>query len=813
MSDVKTERRLEALTKWAHWASAQGYPVPSSAELADIAAEPTAWRDRITSVAAHAWGHTIDYVIKQQRFGVVSDEIVRSLSDEYVRPNGPIGATASAATEEVPVVARESAPPIQSHVAPDEAIAAQEVSVTDELVAWRERRIADGADGADLIKVTTLRNLVKFGYTDAETIGKKLPGQAAYLAREIAEIIARFDRSITSTTASNTPSSPPGVTPARTAPPPRPEASVTATPPSEHEHRNVPRAQVGLLHLTHDDFCEYRYVTPDSQRDTATPRQIKITPLEAGVRLSFEAFVPEAGKMVIYRVVAADGSPPRKPEAGDLVGATTALQVEDRRPLRTAVRSYQVWCHVGVDQDDAARNNPFLLAKGHEISPVSDFEIHITEGRISGEWTVFPGAHRVKVYRIPLDGVARIDDPQHEICRGQANVDGFADWDAEPGLRYLYRACAEIAIDGITQLSRPVEHEVTIPVTLTPVVDLSITPSAVESGRVDIVWTAPPIGRVKIYWADSRPRADVGQQRDLTQSRLSIVDGFREENRIHGPTERFGEDRARIAGVAFPPDWPRVYVTPVTVLGEEVRVGVTQVETRQLPPVSNAEIIERFDTEMVTFGWPAEAASVLVYVGGPTMAVDEIVQRNKPVDEIWQAKYERDGGVIFDKQLEAKGCTVVLVPVNYSQREAIPGEPTALHYAGLHRIYYQLVPQRNDPTRYLNELHLATDLEVDSSIALTMVNRRDRLPLSPSDGELVYFYSPDGDERLPQCLIQELKKGRHVTGWRADWTLQRGYFRLFLTSQADTTKRYALADPPVQTLFFSPDIPPPGAPQ
>lgn len=801
MSDVKTARRLEALAKWANWANDQGFAVPSADVLADIATEPAGWRERVTSAPAHAWGPTIDYVFHQQKFGVNADEIVRSLPDEYARPSGPIEPSSPSEVQ----VGRGTLPTPPE--APRTAPPASDAPVVEALVAWRERRIADGADGVDSIKVTTLRNLVKFGYSDGETISKKLPGPAAYLGNEIASIISSF------------------------ATPPAPEHSAAATSvaaeparpaaPLAGAHRRdeprppsppPPRAEAGLLDLTHDDFCEYRYLRTDAEEAvTVTPSGMRIVPTDDGLRLSYEPFFADAGKMVIYRVVAADGSPPRKPEAGDLVGVTTALRIDDRRALRAAVRAYQVWCHVGVDQEDAARNNPFLLARGQEVSPVSHFEIHLQEGRISGEWTAFPGAHRVRVYRIPMDGLARMDDPQHEICRGETNIDGFADLDAEPGLRYTYRACAEVSIDGATQLSRPVDVEVTVPVTLTPVSDLTISPSEVEPGRIDITWTAPPIGRVRVYWDSERPRADIGQQHDFTQSQLSIVPGFLEANRIKGPTDQLDGGRARIAAVAWPTTWPRVYLTPVTVLGEQVRVGGMRVETRPLPPVSNPEILERYDTEMVTFGWPREATFVLVYVGSTTMPPQEIVERNKPVDEIWQTRYERDGGVTFDKKLAAKGCTIVLVPVNYSEGQAVHGELTALSYPGLHRLRYSLAPERGNPTRFLTELHLSNDLDIDSAIALTMVNRPDRLPLSSTDGDPVYFVPRDGGEWTPQCLIPELKKGDHATGWRADWTRQRGFFRLFVSSQADPTKRYALADPPVGALYFDPSIPVPGA--
>ncbi len=825
MSDAKTARRLDALTNWARWAAAGGHTVPSDDELACIAADPDHWRDHTESPATAAWAHTIAHVLLQLKCGVSPDYIVDTLSDELTRPDGPV---------QTP----QSTPPqagIADDSADEEAHAAGEADSSQEqalqaLIAWRQTRMLDQADGADQIKLATLRRILALGYTDSETIGKLLPGRAAYLGGEIADVVSRFSGSGEANTPDTDPApGRPSVDPRQPGPEPQPAQhpsqnaaaqSVTRQPvsrtpdPAETAPRPV-REPAGLLALTHNDFCEYQYQRPaEGDAPAAAPGPIRVTPINGGRRLSFDPFVPDSGKMVIYRVVAADGSYPRKPEAGDLVGVTTGLSVEDMLGFRAAVRTYQVWCHVGVDQEDAVRNNPHLLARGHQVSPVSEFEIHISEGRISGEWTAFPGASRVRVDRVPMDGTAGSDHRQYEICRGEPNLEGFADWAAEPGRRYLYKAYAEVSVDGVKQLSDPLEEEVSVPVSLTAVEDLALTPNGVDLARIDMTWTAPPIGRVRLYWASARPRADLGQQRDLTKSALQIVEGFREENRIKGPTDKLEGGKARMAGVTWPQDWPRVYITPVTELGEQVRVGATRVETRQLPAVNNAEIVERYDTEMVTFGWPSEAASVLVYVGSTTAAVEEIIERNSPVEEIWRTKYERDGGITFDRRLEEKGCTVVLVPVNYSQREAVQGQPTALSYPGLHRIRYDLAKLTGDPTRYLAELHLTNSLDIDSPITLTMVNRLDRLPLSATDGDLVYFVPRGGGEHSPQFYIPELKKGpRWATGWCVDLTRPRGYFRLFISSQADPTRKYALSDPPIADLYLDPTILAPGTAQ
>ena len=818
MASAREERRLTALTKWAASAAARGHGVPTAEELAAIAADPTDWRDSIDSLEVRAWADAIAHVLHQDKFGVVADEIVRQLTDELAEPSEPVSATSAPAATDPS--AQEFAPGrhrtgAEAKETPRPADA--QTSLVSTLVEWRERKVAEGTPGADLIKEVTLRNLVKFGYTDGDTIGKKLPDQAAHLGTEIASIIGEFSQA-TAASAPGTPTPTPPAAPVAESPPILPPPPPPVSPPPPVRVSSVPpqpetpsQPAGGLLNLTDADFCEYQYPRSDSDEAKRTLEHVSATRFDGGVRLRFDAHVPEAGKMVIYRVVAGDGLVPRNPEAGELIGATTSLRIDDHRPLRTALRVYQVWCHVGIDLEDAALTNAFLLAQGQQISPVMDFAVHVDDGgRVSGEWTTFPGVNRVCVYRIPLDG-SRIDDPQHEIRRGQKNDNGFSDFDASPGAQYLYRACAEVAVQGATQLSDPMEQEITVPAVLKPVDDLTISPNAHDPSRLDVAWTEPALGQVRVYWSNARPRAGVGQQQDFTKSQLAVVDGFQEQNRIKGPTDDLEGGRSAITSVGWPSDWPRVYVTPVTVLGEQVRVGVTRVEARPVPPVSNPRILERFDTEMVTFGWPKDAARVLAFVGSINASAEELVKDNEPVHQITMSGYERDGGITFERKLEAKGCSVALVPVSFSQGEAVHGEPAVLRYPGLHRLRYSLVPLRGNPTRFLNELRLTSELDIDSPIALTMVNNRDRLPLSPSDGEGVSFFHREGGDSSPQCLIEDMKKGEASTGWFADWTHQRGFFRLFVSSRIDATRRYALADPPIGSLFLSHDIP--GPPQ
>lgn len=797
MADAKDSKRLEALTIWAQRAAAAGIPTPGGDELASIAAHPTNWAERVASPVLAAWAPTIDHLLHQIKFGVSPVSAVDQLPDELTRPSSDLPAPE-------PEPAPADPPPSVTESAPEpEAPSTDGPSpIVEALIRWRAGRIAEGAEGADLIKDVTLRNLVKFGHTDGQQIGKKLPGPAAYLGREIADVIAEFADPI-----ANAPAPPPAAAAPEQPPPPQPQLIPPPTP--EVQPPTLPtapprqeRTEGVLLNLTHSDFCDYEY--GDSEV-TAGPITIKAT--ADGLRLAFEPFIPEAGKMVIYRVVSGDDSEPFKPEAGDLVAVTTALQVHDNRYLSCAVRSYQVWCHVGIDHEDARHNQPFLLAKGEEVSPVDDFVVNEDEGRVIGRWTTFPGTRAVRVFRIPLEGSTPVrDDPRNQISADKPNLTGFVDTEATRGMRYLYRAMAEVTVGSSVRLSRPRQQEVLVSVVLAGVEDLEVS-IAEDNSRFDLTWTTPEAGHVRVYRVSTPPPPGL-EGGEMPEAALQ-VQGFTEDTLIKDPVVPADATHSRIGGVPWPASWERAYLTPVTVLGGNARIGATKIQTRPLPPVSDAEIIERFDTEFVTFGWPPGAAAVLAYVGSTTLSPEEICDRSQPLAEMSAGEYRRDGGLILPRPLEPKGCTVCLVPVAYSRGEQVRGQITALHYPGLHRLRYDLVPQQV-PSRYVMEIKIESNLDIESPVGFVMRKRPDRFPLGPDDGELVYFLPPEGGEPLPQWVLSQLPRGEHMTGCRVDWTHHRGFFRLFISSQADPNKRYALADTSLHRLWFSPAV---GAPE
>ncbi|MFT4201968.1 MAG: hypothetical protein QM634_14675, partial [Gordonia sp. (in: high G+C Gram-positive bacteria)] len=177
---VSAQDLITALQQWAAGASADGLPVPANGELDAIAAAPGTWRQAATPIAQW-WGPTIDHLLAQVDLGVLPTIAVAHLPAALAHPATPPPAGVADHRAPDPVAA-----PPDDQRPPDPA-----TDLTAELIAWRGRKIAEGAPGAETIKDITLRNLAKRAPVTAEQIRKKLPG-AAGLVDDLAAVFARF---------------------------------------------------------------------------------------------------------------------------------------------------------------------------------------------------------------------------------------------------------------------------------------------------------------------------------------------------------------------------------------------------------------------------------------------------------------------------------------------------------------------------------------------------------------------------------------------------------------------------------------------
>ncbi|WP_161928738.1 hypothetical protein [Gordonia crocea] len=794
-----------ALEQWAAGVAASGRAAPADRELEAIARRPDTWRTDINASAeAQYWGATIDHLIGQVRLGVLPTIAVAHVPSGLEPAEPP---PAPAPPPEDPAAGRHWA----STTGPTAVPAAAEPTgdpveeLTAALIAWRGAKIAEGAPGAETIKDLTLRNLAKRTPVTAEQLRKKLPGAGA-LVEELAGVFARFGGA----ESAPAPAGPAAAAPAATAPTPAAAAPAPATvPPAQPTEAPAPSVarsvavDPDLRPLTHADFPEYQYLTSEHE-----PGPITIATTPDGVRLSWEPCREAAA--VIYRVVSGDGPiGPHKPEAGEQVVVTVGTSAEDSRFLTSAVRYFQVWAHLGDDEGSARAAQPVKWAVGEEISPVEDMRLTEDEGRVVGEWSAFDGTQAVRVFRIPLDeGGPITTDPRYQISVADLNLNGFVDAEAPRGRRYLYRAQAEVPVGNQLRLSRPAQQEILVSVKLTPIDDLDVSISETNS-QFDLTWTTPEGGQeVRVYRFQQPPPAGL-EREDLALDALS-PQGFNDATRVRHPVKAGADPtHSQMSGVPWPSGWDRAYLTPVTVASGKARIGTTQVLARPLAAVVDPHIIERFHCEMITFGWPRGAAAVRAYIGQPGVPAEQLCH-GRPFGEVSAEQYERDGALILARPLTLKGCQVVLVAVSYSAGREIVGEPVGIVYPGLARIAYNLELQPSAP-RHVVRLMLHSESPVTDLPPLVLVHRPDRLPLDPTDGRTLRFYSERTQQQVPHCQVDgELVPGRMSTEWVVDLTDFTGYVRLFVHDGSRAGRRpIALLDPPMGVLRLVPQPPPP----
>lgn len=647
------------------------------------------------------------------------------------------------------------------------------------LHALRQREIDACRLQLGVLKDAHLQQIIRSNRRGIADIEPMLPRKAKDLAAEIAAVLESHVQTE------------PGADAASVASADDPSDNATAAPAAASAST---AATDGLLAMDSDDFAEYEHGDND-----ALPGTLSITPQPGGGhRIEWEPLAVRPGQTVVYRVVANEVHRAYKPEAGRLLAATRGHRAVDSAPPASAVRFVQVWCHTGADIDDAAQSQPVLIAEGQILSPVVDLLVQEDEGTVIGQWSAWPGTTKVRVLRIPLDGTTGVDtDARHRILATETNIGGFVDAEAQRGRRYLYRAIGEVEVDGRTMLSPPAHAEVAVSVVLEAVDDLTVhTHGGGADARFDLEWTSPAAGTVVMYRTESGPKPGLGKDA-LADIALEVSGGLPRAARLVHPVVPGDDGTRRMLNVSWPRGWVRAYFTPVTVLDDMVYVGTTVTATRPLPALRDVRIIERSAEQVLTFPWPAGAASVSVHLSQREVTADQVLEQ-QPEAEISRSQYERDGGLHLSKPLPPHGCSVHVVPVAYTAGQRIVGVPTTVDYPGLLRIAYDVtaVPGGNTVS-----IRLASEVETNTAPPFVLVHNASRLPLSKRDGHpLEVRPSHARQESGARSFHPQRLGGGQGESWVADISNLTGYIRVFADVGPEKGKLIALIDPPMERI-------------
>lgn len=804
MRDQKYDARLSALTLWAGMVASRGYVPPAAEDLGLIAEHKKIDVPGVDQTLVGPWRDALKELLKLVTFSIADPHL--QLGPEFDAP-GP-GAVRPA---QVPKG--------------DPAFLA--------LKAWRDKAIAEERFAPGYLKEAQLRLVTNSKHRTETQIRSNFPPAVAEYAGEIALVLSGLDPARpagqTGNLAEQAPARPvlptlsarllavsensestrgaaPAVMPA--APPSQPVSTAPPAPakaPAAAMPTALPMPSASApdtaLEIDPSGFASFDYAPQ-------APARVKIDTRKDPQGRRWYSWVPAQtdSAVKIYRLVSSDEHQPYAPDQADLVAATTAGEAIDERPLAAAARYLQVWLNEGPDVAEAMAAQPALYAGGEYVGEVSDVDIKEDEGHVVGRWTVLPGTKRVQIFRIPAERAATGGgDQRYRIQPDLNNLRGFVDAEAERGKVYLYQVCAEAAVDDDIRLSNPVTCTVRISAVLEPVTDMCIDmhPDS-DPPLLNLSWSIPAGGTVVVYRTEKPPQAGI-ELKPLSEDSLNI-DGLLPGSRLSNPVEE-ADGKATMLSVPWPSGWTRAYFTPVTLLGKMAHVGTTIFKTRN-DKVRNPRILERINSQILTFEWPDGADSVMVYHG--PAGQDPELSLNSRAMEISQHDYLRRGGLHFTQSLPSQGCDLHLVPVSFEAGTRVSGSITTVNYPSILRLNYQLLMVKNMLGKLTGvSVAVQTSEEVQAMPAFVLVYNQDRLPLTARDGVALNMV-PNIDAAMAPIRRFTPGTGSGIGGpvsWKSDpgsWAMDvsptGGYVRLFADLPVEVLRQVALLDPPMTCL-------------
>jgi len=585
-----------------------------------------------------------------------------------------------------------------------------------------------------------------------------------------------------------------------------PSASPTFTPPGPVESDDPPTECDDPLDV--DEPLEGGFAEAHSATDQPATIVIDQVNGDTGTTYRWPAL---PGPVTIYRVVVSDEQRPPVPEMGEVVATTTATSALDDAPVDGLFRFVQVWANTGGSIAAAKANQPLLHAECvrvgevHEASGAADF------GQVSLKWSAPEGATRVRVYRLPTDRrrpQGNVGNAPLEICADQDNLTGCVDRGGAAGASYTYRMVVEARdLSGGAHTSGPVDVDLEWPAVIREIPDLEIhviqSPTKFEAGLVDLVWTDPPVGTTRIFRVSKPMEAGIiGVEVD--KGALPQM-GFTDAEECRNPVDLPAADgRVRMQGVAWPPNWARIYFVPVSILGQRALPGKPDT-TESIPPPGDPRIVDRVSEKVCTFIWPSGATYVRVHFG-PMGADPTELCRGPWHEQITQEDYRRHGGLRLQSVPKTDRDQAIYLT-------AARGETTsaAATVVLLRRLLIRYATEvrrkmRIGPVDHARFAVWAPDDHVTGPPPFVVVFRDDRLPMHARDGTILAMVPDETPDAAPVQAFRPatLSGGPNSPRWRAKVPAgsSRGYVRLFISPSVgvENQRRVVVLDPPISQL-------------
>jgi hypothetical protein len=495
---------------------------------------------------------------------------------------------------------------------------------------------------------------------------------------------------------------------------------------------------------------------------TPPPREPTAVEAAAEVRLSWQPSLSAAE--VRYRVVRAEGRPPRSPDDGVQVAETDGTDVVDRAPPVARDLHYAIFA---APAGAAVWSRPARVTA--EVVPaVADARLRVSSEEITATWTVHPSAVAVRVRRTrsrpptgPADGVLVT-----------ATTAAFVDRDIIEGEQYFYGLTAIYRNSRGAEVSAPMSVVSARPrAAARPVRELAVDPLSVtgDTARVRLSWPADA-GDVRIRCATRFPGWDVGDVVAVAEM------------------ERFGRevagtpvvDGARAVLEADVPTGPQVYV-PFALGGTGAVVG-RAVEMGHSDPIRRLHAQRIGQQVMLTWVWPDQVRLVEVEWGTPRLP--------RQVRRMTHSQYVDGSGCVLP--VGSDGVTVVVRAVTVGPTGESMSAPAELTVAGRPvQVTYSVRRAGEWRARWSRRRLVVLTADEDcADVGLVVVVAPGLvLPLQPDQGAVVDRFEGLRLARgTPRILEIELPPGVRTPYW----------IRCFATSPS-----VSVVDPPIAELKVS----------
>lgn len=470
--------------------------------------------------------------------------------------------------------------------------------------------------------------------------------------------------------------------------------------------------------------------------------------------LQWDAIDTDTDGAVIYRVISSYTRVlDTTPDKGDHRELTTGRAWAERNPARSGVQVYQVWAYVGqegettADAERITRRVPVLVGTYTWVAPVTDIAVEFIDGKIVGTWAEVPsGASfedmKVAVY-VATDDVLEVTQDEYRRCADTPNTLRFEWRPDRAGRTYTVVVCRTVRI-GDTVISSDESEPVSVAVdmTITPA-EISVTPGLVyDNGQTpeeyEVTWD--PAGRSVRIYCSATPLRDPNIVNADTPLPVKEVEDNVRGNCINASETHSGRTRA-----TWPSGATEMYLTPVTVEGNQARVGRQERRVR-IHPFENVALHYRGNSLLVAFTWPkgADTVSVDYRIDG-----DDIAEEIAAID---RDRYRREGALrISLDQLDYRGELLLRSSRLVGGQLTIAGPEASVTYPGFLRLRSTLSVNNGVVWVWVAR---RSDSEIGrQGVDFYLTARRDRLPLEHDDGDHIRMtrYTVDPQSGEPNC--------------------------------------------------------------